>query len=132
MVGSPTISRDHRRGGLWAAFVLLLALQVCLLYVVKGPDTPAPPYADKLLHVTMFALPAVVALLLSRVWPWAVLVLHALLSEPLQAWVATGRQLDAWDTVADLTGIALGALLAQPWSRRDSTRAERTRDRSRP
>ncbi len=112
--------------------MLLLGLQVCLLYVVKGPDTPAPPYADKLVHATLFALPAAVALLLSRVWPWVVLVLHALLSEPLQAWLATGRQLDTWDTLADLTGIVLGVLVAQPWSRRSSSRAQRPHDRSRP
>lgn len=109
-------------------------LQVFLLYVERGPDTPSPPYVDKLVHATMFALPAVVALLLSRAWPWVVLVLHALLSEPLQAWVTTGRQLDPWDTVADLAGIFLGVLVAQAWSRRSrrsSSRAGRPREPSR-
>jgi hypothetical protein len=77
----------------------------------------------------MFALPAVVAVRLARTWPWTVLVLHALLSEPLQAWLTTQRQLDPWDTVADLVGIVLGVLAAQAWRKRAAD-AEGARRRS--
>lgn len=110
---------------------MLSALQVCLLYVVPGPDGPSLPYLDKLVHATMFALPAVVAVRLSHAWPWVVLVLHALLSEPLQAWLTTGRQLDPWDTVADLLGIVLGVLVAQAWIRRSGYRSPLSSNRSR-
>ncbi|MGI8947195.1 MAG: VanZ family protein [Ornithinimicrobium sp.] len=114
------IARDliRARSRWWVAFAVLMGLQVVALYAVQGPDVPAASQADKLVHAAMFALPAVVAVRLARTWPWTVLVLHALLSEPLQAWLTTQRQLDPWDTVADLVGIVLGVLAAQAWRKR--------------
>ncbi|RIK09621.1 MAG: VanZ family protein, partial [Acidobacteria bacterium] len=40
------------------------------------------------------------------------LVVHAVVSEPLQHLVAPVRQLDPWDAVADLVGVGAGWLLA--------------------
>lgn len=108
----------------------MIGLQAYALYGVQGPDVPSFWMADKLGHLAMFAVPAVVAVRLARTGPFVVLVLHALASEPLQAWLTTARQLDPWDTVADLIGIVLGVLAAQAWARRRRTSATALAERS--
>lgn len=105
-------------------------MQAYALYGVQGPAAPSFWMADKLVHAGMFAVPALVAVRLARTGPWVVLVLHALASEPLQAWLTTGRELDPWDTFADLVGIALGVLVGQAWGRRSRMRATALQGRS--
>ena len=106
---SPEVSRSLA----WAAFALLLVVQVYVLYLASGVG-PAPfRHADKIVHVVVFALPAAVAALLARGWAVAVLVGHAVVSEPLQAWTTSGRVADVWDAVADLVGIVLGVLVVR-------------------
>jgi hypothetical protein len=112
---SPTSRRSPElwRGLAWAAFALLLAMQVYVLYLASGVGAPPFRHADKLVHVVIFALPAVLAALLDRGWALGVLVVHAVVSEPVQAWATDGRLADVWDTVAGLVGIVLGVLVVR-------------------
>ncbi len=84
-----------------------------MLYLVPGVGAPPFRHADKLVHVVVFALPAVLAALLDRGWALAVLVVHAVLSEPVQAWTTDGRVADVWDTAAGVVGIVLGVLVVR-------------------
>ena len=63
---------------------------------------------DKLAHLTAFGVPAGLAWLLGARWLIPLMVLHALISEPLQGWLSPLRSPDPLDALADLVGIALG------------------------
>lgn len=97
----------------WVVFALLLAVQVYVLYLVSGVSAPPFRHADKLVHVLIFLLPAVVAASLASGWALAGLVVHAVVSEPVQAWTTSGRLADVWDAVAGLVGIVLGVLVVR-------------------
>ncbi len=71
-----------------------------------------------------FAVPAALSWLLGARWLVVLLVLHALVSEPVQGWVAPSRQTDVLDAVADLVGIALGVALARALRRRSAMMGE--------
>ncbi|MBW8171671.1 VanZ family protein [Ornithinimicrobium sp. Arc0846-15] len=92
----------------YVCFGALLLLQVQLLYLASGTGPPPFAHADKIVHFLMFALPAVVAAVVRSRVMIAVLVVHALISEPAQRVLTSGRQMDAWDAVVDLLGVALG------------------------
>lgn len=94
----------------WVVLVALLAGQVWSLYLlVPGPGEPLFSGQDKVGHAVLFGAPAALALLLGARWVVVGVVLHALVSEPLQALLTTTRTPDGWDLVADLVGIALAA-----------------------
>ena len=97
----------------WMTLVVLLAVQMVGLYAASAPGPDGPDGSDKVGHLLAFAAPAALAWLLGARWLVPVLVLHALVAEPLQAWVAPTRMLDPWDTVANLAGTALGVLVAR-------------------
>jgi VanZ family protein len=101
----------------WGLFVLLILVQVQVLYLTTGTGPPPFPHADKLVHAAVFAAPAAVATAVRSRWALGLLVVHALASEPLQAWTTTTRQADVWDTVADLVGIVLGVVVMQSMRR---------------
>jgi hypothetical protein len=121
---SPTSLRSaSTRTAGWAVLALLLVVQVLVLYLPSGVGEPPFRHADKLVHVAVFAAPAAVAALLAAgPWVLAVLVGHALVSEPLQGWVTTGRVADVWDAVAGLVGIVLGVLVVSVWTGRGESR----------
>lgn len=130
MTGAPTAGTrtstlsdvDPRSGGArrlaWAGFAVLLALQVWGLYLASGAGPSVVPHLDKIGHLGMFAAPAALAGLLRSRGALAVLLLHALVSEPLQDRLTQGRSSDPWDTVADLLGMVLGVLVVAWWRRR--------------
>lgn len=103
-------------------------LQFVVLYAPSAPGSGSVPYADKLVHAGIFALPVFLALLarlpLLAVVP--VVALHAPVSEVVQARLLTGRAGDPWDAVADLVGVGLGVLAAGAVGRQ---RAGRDADR---
>lgn len=110
----PTRTPDRGQGiwpGLgWLLLVLLLLAQVWVLYLlVPGEGEPYVAHQDKVGHLLLFGVPFALALLLTRPVALGILA-HALASEPLQ-WLLTTRTVDAWDTVANLVGIGLAALL---------------------
>lgn len=107
-----TTSRGTRRAWLWL-FVVVVAVHLAALYwprvSVQGPVA----WTDKVVHVTLFAVPALVGLL-AGVRPAYLLVplaLHAPVSELLQHAVLPNRSGDVWDAVADLSGLVVGATI---------------------
>ena len=112
-----TVRRPLRLLG-WCLFWHLLLAQVYLLYLSTGSGEPYFPYDDKVAHLLIFGVPAGLAALLGRPWAVGLVVAHALLSEPLQAWLTASRVADPWDLVADLVGIVLGVVVAAVLLRR--------------
>lgn len=102
----------------WLALVVALVLQVAGLYSTSPPQPGGVPGLDKIAHLAAFAVPAGLAWLLRARWMVGVLVVHALVSEPLQHQLAPRRELDGLDTLADLVGIAAGVVLARALLRR--------------
>lgn len=100
------------RGLAWLLLLALILGQVWGLYLlVPGTGDPLVPGQDKIAHAVLFGLPFALALVLgTRAVSLGILV-HALASEPLQGLLTSTRTPDGWDTVADLTGIALAAAL---------------------
>ena len=103
------------------ALLVALVLQAVGLYSASmpGPDVGVPG-VDKVGHLMAFAVPAALAWLLGARWLVVALVVHALVSEPLQSWVAPLRQPDPLDALADLLGIALGVAVARALLRRSA------------
>ena len=96
-------------------FAVAVAGQLVVLYWPRPVSAGGLPYLDKAVHFAVFA--AVTSSgLRSRVLParWliGVLAVHAVVSEVLQASVLPARSGDPWDVVADLAGVAAGALAA--------------------
>ncbi|MGB3828862.1 MAG: hypothetical protein WA962_08800 [Ornithinimicrobium sp.] len=93
----------------------LLALPVYGLYLATPSAEQQIPYVDKFVHMAMFATPAAVAAAFRFRWAIAVLVVHAIVSEPLQGALTTTRNVDFWDMVADLLGIVVGVAAVRQW-----------------
>lgn len=96
---------------------VLLALQALMLYLPRVPAAPVTgiPGSDKVAHLAVFAAVTFVALR-AGLPVWLVLgfgVLHAGVSEAVQHLLLPGRGGDVLDVVADLAGVALGALTAR-------------------
>jgi hypothetical protein len=71
-------------------------------------------------HVFIFFAPALAALMMGIRARWAlgILVLHAPISELIQAVGLSQRDGDVFDVMADLAGVALGGLAYMVWKRR--------------
>jgi len=98
-----------------ALLVVAVAVQLVVLYAPRAPAAAALPGLDKLVHLAVFAAVALAARR-CRLPPLPVgLVLagHAVLSEVLQHVALPARSGDLRDVVADLTGVALGLLVAR-------------------
>ena len=89
-----------------------------VLYAPRAPavDTGGLP-VDKLVHVLVFALPtaALIVAGVPRGWVIGLMAVHAPLSEVLQHRLLAERSGEPRDVVADLVGVALGALVAWRW-----------------
>lgn len=96
----------------WTLLLVLLVVQVWGLYAPSPPGPDGPPGSDKVAHLLGFGIPAAVAWGLGARGVVALLVVHAVVSEPLQQAVAPERMLDWLDTVANLVGTGLGVSLA--------------------
>lgn len=94
-----------------AAFALAVALNLLLLYW-PSPPGDGPPHLDKAVHLLAFAAVAFTGLWALVPVPWlvSVLVLHAVVSEVVQARLLTGRSGDLGDVAADVVGILAGVL----------------------
>jgi hypothetical protein len=94
-----------------------IVLQLAVLYVPRAPQVPTGGLPlDKAVHLVVFALPvvALVAAGLPRGWVVGVMAVHAVLSELVQGALLNQRSGDPADVVADLAGVAIGALLTRP------------------
>ena len=95
-------------------FALVVGLSLVVLFAPSGDGAAPFPQADKVVHLTLFALlagtarwrfgPALVVL--------AVVAAYAPLSEVVQALALPHRDGDWHDAAADLAGVVLGWLLA--------------------
>ncbi|MBK8445798.1 MAG: VanZ family protein [Micropruina sp.] len=102
--------------------LLAAALAFAVGLHLYGLYTPAEPggvelfaHADKVLHFLGFAVPSVLAVLLTRHWwPIAVFAGNAVLSEIAQHLWLPGRDGDLTDVAADLLGL-LPALALYRW-----------------
>lgn len=117
--GSATARPRSRR--FWRfAFGLAMSLQLVVLYFPQGPAGPQITGLDKVIHVVIFAGPALAALSagLSARWTLGILAVHAPVSELIQQVGLPGRTGDLVDLAADVGGVALGALAYVVVSRR--------------
>lgn len=87
-----------------------LALNAYAVLTPSTPGLPLFPHADKLVHVAIFLLPALLGVLGRLPVPaWTgVLVAYAVLSEVVQATLLSTRSGSVADLLADVVGIALG------------------------
>ena len=124
-----------------AAAVGAIAIHLWGLYRDQGPPSvPWFPQADKLQHLVGFGLPCFLVLLalhlraaadgrLLRVPTVALVVglfvLHAGVSEVVQGELSTSRSGDPLDTLADVTGTALGLVAYVVVRRRGTSEAAR-------
>lgn len=92
-------------------------LQVWGLYLVVPAEGESvfPPGTDKVVHAALFAVPAFLAVVLRSHWALGLLILHALVAEPLQGVLTSTRVPDLLDLVANLVGILCGVLAGRLW-----------------
>ncbi len=124
------MSAPARPGGagrrpLVAGLVLAVVLQLVVLYLPQDPGPLPFPQADKLVHLSVFALPTLLGLLAGLPGRWVVGVLasHAMLSEVVQGAFLAGRSGDPVDALADVAGVGLGVLAARLLAPRVGRRA---------
>lgn len=94
-----------------AVAVLAVVVQLLVVYWPSVPVEGPVSWADKLVHLLVFAVPtyAVGRVLGSARTAVLAFAVHAPVSELLQHFVLPGRSGDVWDAVADLLGVALAA-----------------------
>ena len=102
------------------AFGVALVVQLIAVYAPSGVGGPEITGLDKVVHVLIFAAPVVTGLKagIGARWVLGALALHAPVSELIQHFALPHRDGDVFDALADLGGVALGALAAVVWSRR--------------
>ena len=107
--GAPSGAGRGSRRVWWLLLGMALLTQLVVVYAPSAPGGPEISGLDKVIHASVFGAPALVALLagLSPRWVLGLLVLHAPVSELVQATMLPSRDGDVADSVADLTGIAL-------------------------
>jgi hypothetical protein len=114
----PPASQPNR---LWLlALGVALAVQLITVYSPQGVGGPQIAGLDKVVHVVVFAAPALAALMagISVSWALGILAVHAPVSELAQHFALPTRSGDVLDMMADLGGVALGGLAFLVWSRR--------------
>jgi hypothetical protein len=97
-----------------------MTVQLIVLYAPSGAGGPEITGLDKVVHAFVFFAPALVALMIGIPARWAIgiLLLHAPVSELIQAVGLPRRDGDLFDVMADLTGVMLGGLAYMVWKRR--------------
>lgn len=106
---------------LWRlGFAVALAVQLIVVYYPKGVGGVEIPGLDKVVHLLIFAAPALAALMVGIRARWAlgILAVHAPVSELIQHFGLANREGDVLDVMADLGGVVLGWLAYVVWSRR--------------
>ena len=114
-----------RRRALLAGFALAIVLQLVALYAPSTGDAPSIPGADKLVHLGIFLLPALLGVLagVRPLWLGLALVAHAGASEVVQHLLLPERSGDVWDAVADVVGVGIGVAVGVALRRRGQARA---------
>ena len=116
MTGTPRTAVgavERKPNPLWrVALGVALVVQLIAVYAPDGPGGPQINGFDKVIHVFIFAAPALAALMVGIRARWAlgILVVHAPVSELIQHFVLPHRDGDVFDVLADLSGVVLGVL----------------------
>jgi len=119
----PITDRPHR---LWpVALTAALAVQLVALYSPSEVGGPQIAGIDKVIHVLIFAAPALAVLMAGisrplKLWALGILALHAPASELIQHLALPTRSGDVLDVMADLGGVVLAATVYVVWTRRQS------------
>jgi hypothetical protein len=111
----------RRASRVWpVALGLALVMQLISLYSPEVPAGPQIAGIDKVIHILIFAAPALAALMagLSAPWVIGILAVHAPVSEVIQHFALSHRSGDPFDMLADFAGIAIGVLVFVVWNRR--------------
>jgi hypothetical protein len=97
-----------------------MAVQLIAVYSPQGLAGPGITGLDKVVHVAIFAAPALAALMLGIRARWAlgILAVHAPASELIQGFFLSHRSGDVFDMMADFGGVALGWFAYVVWDRR--------------
>jgi hypothetical protein len=97
----------------WVWFGVALAAQLVALYLPRAPSEGSGLGVDKLVHAALFAAVVWTARRagLPLVWVVVLCAAHGPLSEWVQSHFLPHRDGSVGDAVADLVGVALGALL---------------------
>jgi VanZ family protein len=96
-----------------------VVVQLFVLYVPAVPGGDPPAYADKVVHLAVFAAGAWTGHR-ARIGSYALgvaLVAHAVASELLQMTLLPGRSGDPLDVLADVVGVVVGLVVARHWPR---------------
>ncbi len=109
-----------RRSLMLTLAVVGLVVQGIALYRPTAPSGAGIPGLDKLGHALIFAVPVFFFIRAGvRSWLVALLaVIHAVLSELIQANFYRYRSGDPWDVIADCVGIGIGWGVARLLGRR--------------
>jgi hypothetical protein len=94
-----------------------VAAVVANLVVLYWPRTVSDggiPFADKIVHIGIFAIVVITGARAGVPLAWLVglLAVHAVSSELAQHWFLVNRTGDPADVVADLVGVAVGSAVA--------------------
>lgn len=120
--GAPAVGSLARRPSrVWLVGLgLALVIQLISLYAPEVPAGPQIAGLDKVVHVLIFAAPALAALMagISASWALGLLAVHAPVSELIQHFALSHRGGDWLDMMADFLGVAIGGLAYLVWSRR--------------
>jgi hypothetical protein len=118
------------RGDGWAraALVAAVAVNLVVLYWPRAVSDGGIPFADKIVHVGIFAAVAVAGLRARVPLAWLVglLAVHAVSSELVQHWLLANRTGDPADVAADLVGVAVGVVVAWKLAARTAVAATRS------
>ncbi|MET4078368.1 VanZ family protein [Janibacter sp. UYMM211] len=121
-MSTSTTGRPVQTGRRCLAVVLTVVAVLVQLVVLYDPSPAGGgdiPFADKVVHALVFGMPVALAGWARVRWGWvaAVIAVHAPVSEIVQGLALPTRSGDPFDVVADLVGVALGALVACRLSR---------------
>jgi hypothetical protein len=126
--------RTHAESWARAAFAATVVANLVVLYWPRAVSQGGIPFADKAVHVAIFAVVAVAGLL-ARVplgWMVGLLVADAVSSELVQHWLLANRSGDPADVAADLAGVAVGAFVGLKLSAGKAAAATRSGGSSSP
>ena len=121
-VGNPGPGRPRLSPRAWwrLTFAIAVAVQLIAVYAPSAPSGPDINGLDKLVHLSIFFVPSLAALMMGIPARWAlgILALHAPVSELVQHFALPHRSGDVFDAAADLSGVLLGGLAYMVWTRR--------------
>jgi hypothetical protein len=124
------LSPASNRREVWAraAFVAALVVHLVVLYWPRQVSDGGIPFADKVVHIAIFAVVVITGARagVPLVWLVGLLAVHAVASELVQHWLLANRSGDPADVAADLAGVAIGAVIAMKLASRTGVASTRS------